>query len=384
MANTKISELASLTTVADDDVLPVVDVSDTTMAPTGSTKRATRSNFVSSAEASEAEALADTAADKVMTPRRVGARFAAGGTMTGLLRLQATPAARFGSEDIAATRDIAIRHYTNGGTNGEHGLISLEAQGTGMSSLLQIVPDAAAAATIRSQLLLFRTTGTNHERWTMGATDTKYTLIASKKGTGAWFPIEIGYSDADTPANDVTVLDIRSDGTCNARQLLAARNVTVGTGTPGNAPVGTIALSVVGTSAQSVPVVRVTHGGGTPTGSGNRIAQFAKTGGTQLLEVYTNGTGQILNIPGLHDAGDIPIRIIGASGQTASLQQWRTNAALVMQVDAAGKFKWPASLEQTTVGAAGGASAPPATPTKWIKIVDSAGTELVVPAYAAA
>lgn len=42
-----------------------------------------------------------------------------------------------------------------------------------------------------------------------------------------------------------------------------------------------------------------------------------------------------------------------------------------------------ASQAQTTVGAAGGASALPATPTKYFKVVDSAGTELIIPAYAA-
>lgn len=38
---------------------------------------------------------------------------------------------------------------------------------------------------------------------------------------------------------------------------------------------------------------------------------------------------------------------------------------------------------QTTVGAAGGASALPATPTKYMKIQDSSGTTLIVPCYAA-
>lgn len=52
---------------------------------------------------------------------------------------------------------------------------------------------------------------------------------------------------------------------------------------------------------------------------------------------------------------------------------------------AGGKLKWGAAGdEQTTVGAAGGASALPATPTKYLKVIDSAGTTLVIPAYAAA
>jgi hypothetical protein len=47
-------------------------------------------------------------------------------------------------------------------------------------------------------------------------------------------------------------------------------------------------------------------------------------------------------------------------------------------------YRWnAAALEQTTVGAAGGASALPATPTKYLKVMDTAGTTLVIPAYAA-
>lgn len=49
-----------------------------------------------------------------------------------------------------------------------------------------------------------------------------------------------------------------------------------------------------------------------------------------------------------------------------------------------GLIKWvsPAN-EQTTVGAAGSASAPPATPTKYLRVKDSTGSILVIPAYAA-
>lgn len=50
---------------------------------------------------------------------------------------------------------------------------------------------------------------------------------------------------------------------------------------------------------------------------------------------------------------------------------------------AAGRFKWNSSHEQTTVGAAGGASAIPASPTKYLKITDSTGATLVIPAFAA-
>jgi hypothetical protein len=64
-----------------------------------------------------------------------------------------------------------------------------------------------------------------------------------------------------------------------------------------------------------------------------------------------------------------------------------TSAAQLL-VSNAGQVQWnlaprwnAAGIVQTTVGAAGGASAPPATPSKWLKVVDNAGTTLVVPAY---
>lgn len=57
-----------------------------------------------------------------------------------------------------------------------------------------------------------------------------------------------------------------------------------------------------------------------------------------------------------------------------------SNAAFIL-VD---RLKWKAANEQATVGAAGGASVLPITPTKYFKITDSTGATLVVPAYAAA
>ena len=58
-------------------------------------------------------------------------------------------------------------------------------------------------------------------------------------------------------------------------------------------------------------------------------------------------------------------------------------AATSLDATFTGKLTWVAGNEQLTVGAAGAASAPPATPTKYLKIKDSAGTTLVVPCYAA-
>lgn len=47
MADTKISGLTELTTKATDDLLVIVDVSDTTMAATGTDKKITVANLAS-------------------------------------------------------------------------------------------------------------------------------------------------------------------------------------------------------------------------------------------------------------------------------------------------------------------------------------------------
>lgn len=72
--------------------------------------------------------------------------------------------------------------------------------------------------------------------------------------------------------------------------------------------------------------------------------------------------------------------------QTSDLLHITDDAdAALWAIGPAGKPQWAAAANaQTTVGAAGAASALPATPTKYLKVVDSAGTTLVVPAYAAA
>ena len=83
-------------------------------------------------------------------------------------------------------------------------------------------------------------------------------------------------------------------------------------------------------------------------------------------------------------ATKIPWSIRGAAAQSADLIEYFGGAAVVGGVTKDGRFRFVAGNEQTTIGAAGGASALPATPTKYLKIIDSAGTTLIIPAYAAA
>lgn len=83
------------------------------------------------------------------------------------------------------------------------------------------------------------------------------------------------------------------------------------------------------------------------------------TGASEVLRIVNNGTGASLSI---------------RNGASAEL----------FTITAAGLPKWTAAAnQQTTVGAAGAASALPATPTKYLKVQDSAGTTYVIPAYAA-
>lgn len=83
-------------------------------------------------------------------------------------------------------------------------------------------------------------------------------------------------------------------------------------------------------------------------------------------------------------AGIVPLKVNAPSGHTGELARFDVNNSPKVSIDANGLHTWIAGNEQTTVGSAGGASALPATPTKYLKIKDSAGTTLIVPAYAAA
>lgn len=85
-------------------------------------------------------------------------------------------------------------------------------------------------------------------------------------------------------------------------------------------------------------------------------------------------------------AGDVAATVSAAGAFISqSGAGFIANKTGVSQVKVDGNgFNWlAAALEQTTVGAAGGASALPATPTKYLKVLDHNGTVLVIPAYAA-
>jgi hypothetical protein len=141
---------------------------------------------------------------------------------------------------------------------------------------------------------------------------------------------------------------------------------------------------------------------------------LAKSGDTGLFKADWAGSGggnpAFLYIQNPQSTNMANVRLQAITGQTAALIEfWAqgssfvsasvtrlgsfiSTAGFIMQNSAGTSFfsldnngpKWAsATLAQTTVGAAGAASALPATPTKYLKVVDSAGTTLVIPAYAA-
>lgn len=64
------------------------------------------------------------------------------------------------------------------------------------------------------------------------------------------------------------------------------------------------------------------------------------------------------------------------------LLRWETHTPEKLgAIHLSGQLEWVAANEQTTVGSAGGASALPATPRRYLKVRTSDGLTLVVPAY---
>lgn len=119
--------------------------------------------------------------------------------------------------------------------------------------------------------------------------------------------------------------------------------------------------------------------------------------GAKTFTLLNNNTGQ--KILDLQTASDlVGMRILSSAatatqpaldidrrGSASRALLVRNNTANQFGVDVNGIPEWlAASNAQTTVGAAGGASAPPATPTKWLKVKDPSGTVGVIPWYAAA
>ena len=106
----------------------------------------------------------------------------------------------------------------------------------------------------------------------------------------------------------------------------------------------------------------------TSSGNGARVNLYsgnASSGNDTVLDIDTgSATGNADLYVGQSNAKKVRL---GRSASTIYLD---------------GSIRWAAANEQTTVGAAGAASALPATPTKYLKVIDSTGATLIIPAYA--
>ena len=105
------------------------------------------------------------------------------------------------------------------------------------------------------------------------------------------------------------------------------------------------------------------------------------TAGLNLYAGFADADGARLQMLQTAAGGHMRMRMTTANAE------WQVydGSAFTFAITRTGLPKWTAAgNQQTTVGAAGAAAALPATPTKYLKVLDSAGATLVVPAFAAA
>lgn len=219
------------------------------------------------------------------------------------------------------------------------------------------------------------------------------TFAPGKKGTGDFIDFW-GYTTS-SPDQDVQIgrldqflvfrsLDPSRVFTFQSQSTSDALRVTSASGGVGlklNQLSSTSALAIE--VAHSAPSTAVQI---TPSGSAAGFYPLSVTGlnlgphfSTASDHAPTNG---VLNLTKNGTGAGLGLKIVN-KGTGNSLSAWSATAE-VFAVTAAGLPKWVAAANvQTTVGAAGAASALPAAPSKYLKVVGDDGTTYVVPAYAA-
>lgn len=148
--------------------------------------------------------------------------------------------------------------------------------------------------------------------------------------------------------------------------------------------------------------------------SGGHATANLVTAGAKL-KVY-NGSADVITLGNdgavvttAQSANVVPLTLNAAASTTTDVLRVVSAGASVFKVDSGGTARstvgfllrngadsaniagltgsglryYTSSLEQATVGGAGSAAAPPASPTKYFKVQDSNGTTLLIPAYAA-
>lgn len=148
-----------------------------------------------------------------------------------------------------------------------------------------------------------------------------------------------------------------------------------------NVPVGTQVLSYTGTTAPYT-VWMTAAATGSATGQTVTFTELDLIG----VKVISPATG-VAAYEGWASGASNPnyrvSRVGGIFSTSGITMRDSTMATDLVGIDATGYRVYSATVEQSTVGGVGGASAPPATPRKWLKCKDSAGTVLVIPAYLA-
>ena len=149
-----------------------------------------------------------------------------------------------------------------------------------------------------------------------------------------------------------------------------------------------IQLRVQGHSTQTADFLTVENSAGTKLGGWDRYGQLNTQYVTDTTGVSPYLRFQTTSLVAINqgNAANVAFAVRGMAAQSGNLTEWLNSSSSVLaSISAAGLLRWNAAAnQQTTVGAAGGASALPATPTKYLKVVDSSGATLVIPAYAAA
>lgn len=152
-------------------------------------------------------------------------------------------------------------------------------------------------------------------------------------------------------------------------------------------------VQVLGPKPSSTTLFRVDANGTGGFGSTVSGATFyannnAATGGT-VVAAFKAHSAQTAPLTQWLNSSSAALSYIASNGEFRSINNKFAvrnagDTATMFSVSADGP-KWDdVSIQQTTVGAAGGAAALPATPTKYLKVQDSTGATLVIPAYAAA
>jgi len=239
-------------------------------------------------------------------------------------------------------------------------LASISAAGAGTFNGLTVAAGEdinaahAAAGTTRYGAGAFRTAATGINNTVVGAT-------AGDAITSGAYNVLLGHNAGGgltTGGSNVAVGADTLTGAASTNSVAVGIYALAGASAADNTALGAVALFGVTSGANNI-------------GVGSNAGRFTTTQSNELFINSINRTNR---------AGDIAGSIIyGVQNATPANQTLTLNALVTPTYG----LKWLAGLEQTTVGAAGGASALPGTPTKYLKVVDSSGATLVIPAYAA-